>query len=107
MSERLSAHRYPEGSTTMSKLFPVERESDPIWNEIRRETELSIRDEPLLASFLHAVVLRHDTLEESLSLHLAQKLGSSTLGEIVLNEILREGLVSSPSIGRSRSVYQA
>lgn len=92
----------------MSKLFPVERENDPIWNEIRRETELSIRGEPLLASFLHSVVLRHDTLEESLSLHLAQKLGSATLGEIVLNEILREGFISSPTIGAAiRSDLQA
>jgi serine O-acetyltransferase len=85
----------------MSKLFPVKRDGDPIWHEIRRETEISIGNEPLLASFLHAVVLRHDSLEDSLSLHLAQKLGSSTLGEIVLNEILREGLNSSPSIGNA------
>jgi serine O-acetyltransferase len=83
----------------MSKLFQVSRERDPIWNEIRRETEQQIQGEPLLASFLHAVVLRHETLEESLSLHLAQKLGAPVLGDIVLNEILREGLTSNPSIG--------
>ncbi len=83
----------------MSKLFQVNRETDPIWREIRHETEQQILGEPLLASFLHAVVLRHDTLEESLSLHLAQKLGAPVLGEIVLNEILQEALTSNRTVG--------
>ena len=83
----------------MSKLFQVNRDTDPIWSEIRRETEAQIQAEPLLASFLHAVVLRHDTLEESLSLHLAQKLGAPALGEIILKEILEEGFTSSQVVG--------
>jgi len=83
----------------MSKLLHVNSPRDPIWNEIRRETELGISQEPLLASFMHAVVLRHDTLEESLALHLSQKLGAPVLGETILNEIMREALMSSPAIG--------
>lgn len=83
----------------MSTLFKVQRESDPIWREIRRETEQQISAEPLLASFLHAVVLRHDSLEESLSLHLAQKLRAPVLGEVILKEILHEGLKASGDVG--------
>ncbi|GJL80881.1 MAG: serine O-acetyltransferase [marine bacterium B5-7] len=82
-----------------NKLLRVHEDSDPTWEEIRRETELQIASEPLLASFLHAVVLRHDTLEESLSLHLAQKLGSPALGDVFIKEILQEGLTSAKAVG--------
>ncbi len=85
----------------MSKLRHVPDRRDRIWDEIRRETEIQIAAEPLLASFLHAVVLRHETLEESLSLHLAQKLGAPALGDVFLKEILQEGLTSTSDIGRS------
>ncbi len=83
----------------MSKLLQVADKRDRIWTEIRRETEVQIAAEPLLASFLHAVVLRHETLEESLSLHLAQKLGAPALGDVFLKEILQEGLTSNRGIG--------
>jgi serine O-acetyltransferase len=73
--------------------------ADPIWIEIRRETLTEVEREPLLASFLHAVILKHDTLEQALSLHLAHKLGTPTLSEIFLREIIDEALSAEPSIG--------
>ena len=35
---------------------------DPIWDGLRADAETTARDEPALASFLHATVLAHDTL---------------------------------------------
>lgn len=72
--------------------------TDPIWSEIRREVELQVGSEPLLASFLHATVLKHKSLEEALSLHLAHKLGSSTLSEVFLREVIDEAMASDDRI---------
>lgn len=74
-------------------------QADPIWNEIRIEAEADASREPLLASFLHASVLNHSTLEQALSLSLAHKLGSNTLPAISLREVIDEALRSDPKIG--------
>ena len=34
-----------------------------LWQTIRNEAEQSAAEEPMLASFLHMTVLRHDSLE--------------------------------------------
>ena len=46
-------------------------DNDPIWQAIRSETEQAIAQEPVLASFLHATILNHQSLECALSFHLA------------------------------------
>jgi serine O-acetyltransferase len=42
---------------------------DPLWQTIRDETWREAEREPILASFLHATILNHDTLEAALSFH--------------------------------------
>ena len=81
---------------------------DPIWDAIRQEVEQKIQLEPLLASFLQAAVLAHGTLEQSLSLHLAHKLGAPTLTEVFLRDVNDDSMVADASIGASiRSALQA
>ncbi|HOZ49277.1 MAG TPA: serine O-acetyltransferase [Candidatus Hydrogenedentes bacterium] len=75
------------------------KRKDPIWNTIRTEVEEDIRREPLLASFLYAVVLNHKTLEDVLSFQLASKLGSSTLTEVSLRDLIDEAFAGDPGIG--------
>lgn len=41
---------------------------------IRNDAEQSAAEEPMLASFLHMTVLRHDSLERVLAFHLSSKL---------------------------------
>jgi serine O-acetyltransferase len=72
---------------------------DPIWETIRAEVTKSTKKEPMLASFLHAVVLNHRTLEDALSFQLASKLGSSTLSEVSLRDLVDEALANDPAIG--------
>jgi len=81
---------------------------DPIWDAIRQEVEQKIQLEPLLASFLHAAVLAHVTLEQSLSLHLAHKLGAPALTEVFLRDVIDDSMAADASIGASiRSDLQA
>ena len=74
---------------------------DPIWDAIRQEVEQKIQLEPLLASFLHAAVLAHGTLEQSLSLHLAHKLGAPALTEVFLRDVIDDSMAADASIGAS------
>lgn len=71
---------------------------EPIWDRILEETREDLESEPLLASFLHATVLKHSTLEEGLSINLAHKLDSPTLSEMYLREIIDEALNCNPAI---------
>lgn len=79
----------------------VEPGEDEIWKSIRDEVGLEVRREPILASFLHATVLKHDRLEDALSFHLAGKLSTSTLPDMLIREFIDEAFASDQSIGRS------
>ena len=54
---------------------------DEVWLSIRRSAEQAARDEPMLASFLHATILNHSRLEMALSFHLASQLDSAPRSE--------------------------
>jgi len=75
--------------------------TDPIWAIIREETASEIDKEPLLASFLHATILRHDTLEQAMSFNLANKLESPALASILVREVFDEALQEDPTIGQA------
>ncbi|WP_189373356.1 serine O-acetyltransferase [Vogesella alkaliphila] len=74
---------------------------DPLWLAILQETEQAVRDEPLLASFLHMTVLRHGTLEDVLAFHLSSKLASPVMDARALLELFREALAADPQISRA------
>lgn len=71
---------------------------DRLWNIIREETELEAKNEPVLASFLHATILNHETLESSLSYHLANLLDCSATPAMLLREVIQEALAKDESI---------
>lgn len=73
--------------------------TDNTWEEIRKNALLQTTSEPVLADFLHATVLNHDSLEEALSFHLSYKLESSALGAESLREIIGTALNNEPNIG--------
>jgi serine O-acetyltransferase len=74
---------------------------DSIWESIREEVAKEVEGEPILASYLHATILKHETLEEALSFHLAGKLATPTLPSMLIREVIDEALKKSPSIGRA------
>ncbi len=76
-------------------------ENDTIWQEIREETGVAVKNEPILASFLHSTILNHKTLECALSFHLAHKLDSPTAPSMLLREVIEEALAADPTIGKA------
>ncbi len=70
-----------------------------IWAIIREEATRDANREPMLASFLHSVILNHRRLEDALSYILASKLGSPTLTAVSLRDLIDDALANDPSIG--------
>ncbi len=69
-------------------------QTDVVWDRIRSETEKHAQEEPILASFLHATILNHKTLECALSFHLASQLDSPTVSSLLLREVMLQALES-------------
>jgi serine O-acetyltransferase len=72
---------------------------DPVWSSIRREAEQVERDEPLMASLVHAGILHHSSLERALSYRIAQKLASPEMSDLILREIADEAYGDDPELG--------
>jgi serine O-acetyltransferase len=89
----------------MDRPLPVIAEKfaicDPVWSQMREEALRISRAEPAIASFVHATVLNHERLEDALTFHLAQKLGNSDVGAMVVREVFQSALNDEPSIGEA------
>ena len=72
---------------------------DPIWSRIRREAEAMIAQEPILASYVHAIVLKHSRFEDALSYQLAAKLSSTEVPAMLLREVFDEAFTYDNDIG--------
>lgn len=71
---------------------------DALWVQIREEVTKEAKSEPILASFLHATVLKHAALEDALSFHLAGKLADSSLSSMLVREVIDEAFSEDASI---------
>jgi serine O-acetyltransferase len=89
--------QHPDTRAKKKKAF-AGRADDPVWLAIREEVSRDVDDESILASFLYATILKHDTLEDALSFHLAGKLGGPSLSEMLIREVIDEAFASSPQI---------
>lgn len=74
------------------------RADDDTWQALREEITTLVREEPILASYLHATVINHRTLEDSLSYLLAGKLASPDLPAMSMREVIADALEASPEI---------
>ena len=73
-------------------------ESDSVWSSLREEVVRMAASETMLASYLHAAVLNHGSLEDALSYLLAGKLGSPYLSAMSLREVMDEVFSASADI---------
>ena len=71
---------------------------DSLWESIRSQTRKQAEQEPVLASFLYATILNHDTLEAALSFHLANKLDSPALPAMLVREVIEQAMQADPNI---------
>lgn len=69
-----------------------------IWAQLREQALDNCRTEPVLASFFHSNVLRHDSMEAALANVLAARLSSEMLSPMLLQEIIAEEITLDPSI---------
>lgn len=72
---------------------------DPIWTELRAETERAIEGEPALGGFLFATVLSHERLEDAVCHRLAQRLDSRDVDSGLIMQTFQAVLEASPDIG--------
>jgi len=72
--------------------------NDPVWEMMCKTATEQAQQEPILASFLHATILNHDSLEDALSFHLANKLDSPTASALLIREIIEEAVSASSHI---------
>lgn len=71
---------------------------DPVWTRLRQDVFVTAKTEPMLAGYLHDTVLKHTTLEASISYFLAGKLASPFLTTTSLRDVFYEVLTSSENI---------
>lgn len=74
---------------------------DPLWENLRSQAKTQAEGEPVLASFLYATILNHETLEAAVSFHLASKLDSPALPAMLIREVFDEAFERDSTIGES------
>ena len=69
-----------------------------VWDHIKNEARCLADCEPILASFFHATLLKHENLGSALSYMLANKLATQTMPAIAVREIVEEAYRSDHSM---------
>lgn len=65
---------------------------DPVWDQVRRDAEAAVVDEPSLGGLIHSTILHHKSLEHALAYRLSSKLSSDGMPEQILREVANEAL---------------
>mgnify|MGYP003646843837 CR=1 FL=1 len=71
---------------------------DPIWDQIQREAEQAVMDEPLIGGFVHACILHHKSIDKALSYRVAAKLASNEMSMMVVREMVEEAYGEDPGL---------
>lgn len=73
-------------------------ELDIAWKNIKTEARDLANCEPMLASFYHATLLKHENLGSALSYMLANKLSSAIMPAIAIREVVEEAYAADPAM---------
>lgn len=88
----------------MAVTTPVKAPAPPrsgiaaVWSRLRIEAASASAEEPILASFLNAAILRHDRFEDALAYRLASKLADAQLDAMLARDVVEDALRSDPAI---------
>ncbi|WP_017806330.1 serine O-acetyltransferase [Avibacterium paragallinarum] len=69
-----------------------------VWTLLRQEAKELAECEPMLASFFHSTILKHQNLGNALSYILANKLANPIMPAITLREVIEEAYQAEPDI---------
>ncbi|MEQ8407706.1 MAG: serine O-acetyltransferase [Gammaproteobacteria bacterium] len=72
--------------------------TNELWQTLRTEAQEVIKQEPLLASYVYACVLNHDSLEGALSFILAYKLTDDVMPAVTVRELFEQAFAGSPTL---------
>jgi serine O-acetyltransferase len=79
----------------------AQKPSDPIWTAIRAEAWSEDERDAILRKFLKETILKCRRLEDSLSLHLAGKLGTEYVYPMILQALIEQAFEAAPAIGEA------
>lgn len=71
---------------------------DSVWARLRVEAAAASAEEPILASFLNAAILRHDNFADALAYRLAAKLADAQLDTMLAHDVALEAIKADPEI---------
>ncbi len=69
-----------------------------VWEKVRNEARELSDQEPMLASFYHATIINHTSLENALSYILANKLRTASMPAMAVREVIEEALNAEPEL---------
>ncbi len=70
-----------------------------VWQTIVKEARQLSEQEPMLASFYHATIIKHDNLCASLSYILANKLNTASMPAMAVREVIEEAFNADGTLG--------
>lgn len=73
-------------------------ELERIWQQIITEARQLVEGEPMLASFFHSTILKHENLGAALSYMLANKLANVIMPAMAVREIVEEAYHANPEM---------
>ncbi len=88
-----SRHSSSSGDTNV-----IELTTDKTWARMRVEASAAAAQEPILASFLNATILHHNSYAAALSYRLAQKVADQEMNAMLWREVCDEAFAEEPSI---------
>ncbi|WP_300543194.1 serine O-acetyltransferase [Maricaulis sp.] len=71
---------------------------DQLWARLRVEAASAAAEEPILASFLNAAILRHDQFSHALAYRIASKMADAQLDAMLARDVAEEALAGDPLI---------
>ncbi len=72
---------------------------DPVWDRVRVEAEVAMRQEPAMGGFMYATILHHNRLEDAVVHRLSQRLTHPDVDAGLLSDIFDELLQAEPTLG--------
>ncbi|PID46336.1 MAG: serine O-acetyltransferase [Proteobacteria bacterium] len=72
--------------------------SSSVWKTLRQEADAVTKSEPLLASYVYACVLNHNSFEACLSFFLSNKIADSVMPSMAIRELFQDAYRSCPDI---------
>lgn len=77
---------------------PSESAVTRIWPRLRFDAASAAAEEPMLAGFINAAVLRHERFADALAQRIASKIADGQLDAMLVHDVVQEALLSDPAI---------